>query len=160
LSTRENFAQWLSLGKFFRGWARSVLGEPGDGLLWIEDGMREYRETGGILCLPYSLAMKAEALDLADRTSEALEAIKEAEALMERSEDRWLSAELYRLRGVFLTRLGVDEVQIEDAFCKAVSTANRQKSVSLERRAEATYAEYRRQKARGLGGRGFRLPLC
>jgi hypothetical protein len=35
------------------------------------DGMREYRETGGILCLPYSLAMKAEALDLADRTSEA-----------------------------------------------------------------------------------------
>ena len=26
-------------------------------------------------------------------------------------------------------------------------------------RAEATYAEYRRQKASGSGGRGFRLPL-
>jgi hypothetical protein len=26
-------------------------------------------------------------------------------------------------------------------------------------RAEATYAEYRRQKARAAGGRGFRLPL-
>jgi hypothetical protein len=29
-----------------------------------------------------------------------------------------------------------------------------------EKRAEATYAEYRRQKASGSGGRGFRLPLC
>jgi hypothetical protein len=33
------------------------------------------------------------------------------------------------------------------------------KSVSLEKRAEATYAEYRRQKPGGSGGRGFRLPL-
>ena len=32
-------------------------------------------------------------------------------------------------------------------------------SGSLAKRAEASYAEYRRQKASGLGGRGFRLPL-
>ena len=30
---------------------------------------------------------------------------------------------------------------------------------SLEKRGEGTYAEYRRQKASGSGGRGFRLPL-
>jgi transposase len=35
-----------------------------------------------------------------------------------------------------------------------------QKSISLAKRAEATYAEYRRQKASALGGREFRLPLC
>ena len=33
-----------------------------------------------------------------------------------------------------------------------------QKSVSLAKRAEASYAEYRRQKASGSGGCGFRLP--
>jgi hypothetical protein len=38
-----------------------------------------------------------EALHLAYRTSEALEAIKGAEALVERSEDRWSCAELHRL---------------------------------------------------------------
>ena len=98
-------------------------------------------------------------MHLADRTSEALEAIKEAEALVERSEERWWCAELHRLRGVFLAALGADETQIEASFCAAISTAKEQKSVSLAKRAEATYAEYRRQKASESGGRGFRLPL-
>ena len=43
---------------------------------------------------------------------------------------------------------------------EAMRIANEQKSVSLERRAQATYAEYHRQKASGSGGRGLRLPLC
>ena len=103
--------------------------------------------------------MKAEALHLADRTSEALEAIKEAEALVERYEERRLCAELHRLRGVFLTAMGADETQIEASFGEAIRVAKEQKSVSLEKRAEATYAEYRRQKASGSEGRGFRLPL-
>ena len=109
--------------------------------------------------VPYLLALKAEALHLADRTSEALEAIREAEALVEKCEERWWCAELHRLRGVFLAALGADEAQIEASFCEAIRTAKEQKSISLATRAEATYAEYRRQKASGLGGRGFRLAL-
>jgi hypothetical protein len=46
-----------------------------------------------------------------------------------------------------------DEIEIEASFCAAISTAKEQKSVSLEKRAEATYAQYRRQKASGSGGR-------
>jgi hypothetical protein len=79
--------------------------------------------------------------------------------VVERSEQREWCAELHRLRGVFLASLGAEETQIEDSFCEAVRIAKEQKSVSLEKRAEATYAEYRRQKAGALGGRGFRLPL-
>ena len=109
--------------------------------------------------MPYWLTLKAELLHLADRSFEGLEAIKEAEALIERSGERWLYAELYLLRGVFLTATGSDKTQIEASFFQAIRTAKEQKSVSLEKRAEATYAEYRRQKASGLGGRGFRLPL-
>jgi len=116
-----------------------------------------HNRTGATLVLPYYLALKAEALYLADRTSEALEAISEAEALVERFEDRHWSAELHRLRGVFLTAMGADDLQIEASFQAAISTAREQKSVSLEKRAEATYSEYRRRKA--LGEHGFRLPL-
>ena len=79
--------------------------------------------------------------------------------MVERSEERWWSVELHRLRGVFLAALGAEETQIEASFCEAIRIAREQKSVSLGKRAEATYAEYRRQKASGLGGRGFRLPL-
>ena len=159
LSTRHNFVYWLAIGAIWRGWARSASGDTVEGVPWIEQGIRDCRATGALLSLPYFLALKAEALYLADRTSEALEAINEAKALAERFEQRWYSAELHRLRGLFLATLGADETQIEASFCEAIRIAKEQKSISLEKRAEATYAEYRRQKASASGGRGFRLPL-
>jgi hypothetical protein len=55
--------------------------------------------------------------------------------------------------------MGADDAQIQASFSAAIKTAKVQKSVSLEKRAEGTYADYRRQKASGSGGRGFRLPL-
>jgi predicted ATPase len=159
LSTRHDFVYWRARGAIYRGWARSASGDTTEGISWIEDGIGDYRATGSILTMPYLLALKAEALHLANRTSEALEAISEAEALAERFEQRWWSAELHRLRGVFLAALGADETQIEASFCKAIRTAKQQKSVSLQTRAEASYAEYRSQKGSASGGRGFRLPL-
>jgi hypothetical protein len=159
LSTRHHFAHFMALGSVLRGWARSASGATAEGVSWIENGIRDYRAIGAMVGLPYLLGIKAEALHLADRTSEALEAINEAEALAERLEQRYRSAELHRLRGVFLTALGADETQIETSFCEAIRIAKGQKSVSLEKRAEATYAEYRRQKASGSGGGGFRLAL-
>ena len=110
--------------------------------------------------VPYYLALKAEALHLADRTAEALEAVAEAESLAERFEERWWCAELHRLRGMFRTAMGASETQIEASFSAAIRTAKEQKSISLATRAKATHAEYRRQKARASGGHGFRLPLC
>ena len=159
LSTRQAFASWLPGGVVLRGWARSASGKLVEGISCIEAGIRDYQATGAVLRLPYFLALKAEALYLADRTSEALEAIREAEALAERLEIGWWYAELHRLRGVFLTAMAADETQIEASFSAAISTAREQKSISLEKRAEATYAEYRTQKASAPGGRGFRLPL-
>jgi hypothetical protein len=57
---------------------------------------------------------------------------------------------------VFLAAVGADENQIEASFCAAIGIAREQKSVSLEKRAEESYAEYCSQKARALGSRGLR----
>jgi tetratricopeptide (TPR) repeat protein len=143
-STHQTFASWLPGGVVFHGWARSASGSTAEGLSWIEDGIADWRATGSTWSVPYLLTLKAEALHLAGRASESLEAIREAEALVERSEERWCSAELQRLRGVFLAALGADEAQIDASFCEAIRIAKEQKSVSLEKRAEASYAEYRR----------------
>jgi len=160
LSTRQNFAFWLAQGAILRGWARSASGETAEGISWIEDGIRDYRVTGSIIRLPYFLDLKAEALYLTDRAPEAFEAITEAKGLVARTEERWWFAELHRLRGVCLAAMGAEETQIEASLTEAIRIAREQKSVSLAKRAETTYAEYRGQKASGLGGRGFRLPLC
>jgi hypothetical protein len=159
LSTRQNFPHWLALGTASRGWARSASGDTEEGLASIESGIGDWVATGAVLQVPYYLGLKSEALYLADRPSEALLAIDEAEALVERFEDRHWCAELHRLRGVFLTALGSDEAQIEASFREAVRTAKEQKSVSLARHAEATHAEYHRQKAGGSGRHRLRLPL-
>jgi predicted ATPase len=132
LSTRQNFAFWLAAGEIFRGWARSASGDTAEGISWIEDGIEDWRAFGTILEVPYFLALKAEALHLADRASEALEAITEADALAERSQERWWSAELHRLRGVFLAAMGGEETQIEASFQYAIRIAKEQKSVSLD----------------------------
>jgi predicted ATPase len=159
LSTRHHFANWLAIGRIYRGSARSASGNTAEGIPWIEQGIRDYRATGTVLGLPGHLACKAEAFHLADRTTEALEAINEAEALAERIEQRHWSAELHRLRAVFLTALGAEETQIEASFGEGIRIAKEQKTLSLKKRAEGTYAEYRRQKASVSGGRGFRLAL-
>jgi hypothetical protein len=159
LSTRYNLTYFLSISAIYRGWARSASGNTLEGIPWIEQGIKDFRASGVVLNLPRYLALKAETLHLADRTSEALEVINEAEALAERFEQRLYFSMLHQLRAAFLAAVGADDAQIKASFCEAIRIAKEQKSVSLEKRAEATYAEYRRQKASGSEGRGFRLPL-
>ncbi|MBV8227087.1 MAG: hypothetical protein JO232_18060, partial [Verrucomicrobia bacterium] len=159
LSTRYNLVAVLNVGVVIRGWAHSASGDTVEGISWIEQGIREYRVRGSTISLPYLLAVKAEALHLADRTSEALEAILEAGAMVEKSGVRNWHAEIHRLRGLFLAVLGAEDSKIEASFCEAIRIAKEQKSVSLQQRAQGTYAEYRRQIASGSGGRGIQLSI-
>ena len=159
LATRYNFSFWLPGATVLRGWAHTVSGDTPEGISLIEQGVEDYRATGSIAGLPMWIALKAEALYLAGRTSEALETAREAQELTERFEVGWWYAELRRLRGVFLAATGGDEPQIETSFCEAIRIARDQKAISVEKRTEASYAEYRRQKASALGGQEIRLPL-
>jgi hypothetical protein len=81
LSTRQNFAFWLAQGAVYRGWARSASGDTVEGISWIHNGIEDFQATGSALGLPFFLMLKAGALYLAERVSESLEAIREAEAL-------------------------------------------------------------------------------
>jgi serine/threonine protein kinase/tetratricopeptide (TPR) repeat protein len=160
VSTRDNFAQHLAEGSIHRGWARSASGDTAEGITLIEQGIRDFRSIGTLLSLPYYLGLKAEALYFADRTADALETLNEADKLVERSEERQWSAELRRLRGVFLTALGADENLIEASFDKAIRIARELKSLPLTTRAEASFAEYRHRKTTGSHGRRLRLRPC
>jgi len=142
-STRQNFATWQPHARILRGWLRTASGDLTLGISWIEEGIEAYR-TAAILALPFFLSLKARALHLAGRASEALELIDEAKAVVERSEARMWCAELHRLRGVFLAAIGANETHIEASFCAAIRTAKEQKSISLAKRAEESYAGYQK----------------
>ena len=59
---------------------------------------------------------------------------------------------------MLLTSIGGSDEQVEAAFGEAVYLAKQQESISLLKRAEASYAEYRRYKAGAGTGDGVRLP--
>jgi predicted ATPase len=158
LSTRHNFTYYLTVGAIHRGWARAAAGHAAEGISWLEHGIEDYRASGSIIGLSFYLTRKAEALHLANRTSEALDSIDEAEALVEKYETRWWSVELHRLRSVFLAATGADESYIETSFQAAIRAAKEQKSISLANRAKATYAEYLLRKESALRWE-FRFPL-
>ena len=143
LSTRHNFAFFRSGAAILRGWAQSALGNTTQGVLSIEHGVEAWRGNGMVIDLSLWLALKAEALHLAGLTFKALETLTEAEEVIQRSEERYWSAELHRLRGVFLAAIGNDQIQIEASFRAAIKTAQEQKSISLVRRAKESYAEWR-----------------
>jgi hypothetical protein len=159
LSTRHGFALWLAGAEVLSGWARSALDDTTEGISWIDRGIQDMRAIGVIRGVPGCLLLKAEALDLADRSREALVAIEEAVALAEKFEERWCCAELHRLRGVFLASVRADEAEVETSIHAAVDLAKEQKSLSLQKRAEETYAEYWRQKTTAVGGQAVRLVL-
>jgi hypothetical protein len=69
-------AHRLAVGTILRGRARSASGDAGQGISLIEDGIGDHRANGALLGLTCCLALKAEALHLMNRTSEALEAMQ------------------------------------------------------------------------------------
>jgi hypothetical protein len=101
--------------------------------------------------MSYFFSLKAEILHLENHAPEALQALREAEAFVESTGGRYVCSDLHRLRGIFLTAAGGEDIQINTSFCEAVRTAEQQKSVSLQKRAEASYDEFRHGKASTSG---------
>src|SRR4029077_1120010 len=97
----------LPQGEVLRGWARSTSGDTAEGISRIEDAIRAFRANGSILGEPLLLALKAEALFLADCASEALDTVKEALAPAERFEQRFVLSRLHRLSAMYFSRLWV-----------------------------------------------------
>jgi tetratricopeptide (TPR) repeat protein len=149
LSTRHNFAFFRSGAAILRGWAQSAMGDTTRGVSSIERGIEAWRANGVIIDLSLWLALKAESLYRAGLTIKALEVLTEAEALTQRSEERYWCAELHRLRAVFLSAIASNQIQIEASFHAAIKTAQEQKSISLVRRAKESYAEWRTQIKKG-----------
>jgi hypothetical protein len=92
LSTPQNFALWLARGTVLRGWACSASGDTVD--QERNKGLAGKRCDVGFAIL---FGVKGGSFVLADRTSEALQTIKEAESLAATSGEHWGDAELHRL---------------------------------------------------------------
>src|SRR5207249_4856377 len=91
----------------------------------------------------YFFGLLAEALGRDGQIEEALRALAEGLALMDRTGEAFHGAELHRIRGELLLRGKVDEAtgrEAEDCFRRALALAGRQQAKSLELRAAMSLA--------------------
>jgi len=123
-----------------RGWAVAVRDDVDLGLAEMEEAAAQIAATGARMLNNVFHGLKADALLLADRPTDALVSADEALRLVERSGERWFEAELHRLRGRALLTLDADDPAGEDAIRTALAIATAQGSLTFAARAEAELA--------------------
>jgi class 3 adenylate cyclase len=152
LAHEHGFAQWLGYGTSLQGWAlveRAALSgtrEQGEaGLGQLREGMAAVRATGAELWVPVFLGALAEGYRQGGQAEEGLEAIAEALAIVEKNDERFYEAELWRIKGTltFQSQVSSRKSQVEEAeacFLKASAIAQKQQAKSLELRAVMSLA--------------------
>jgi class 3 adenylate cyclase/predicted ATPase len=159
LSTEHGFPHSLSQGTMLQGWALAQQGQTKEGIVQIRQGLVAHQATGAELGRTAFLALLAEAYGKAEQTQEGLNVAAEALALIGKNGERYVEAELYRLKGQLtlrqfqvsgfkfqvtnpqpLTSNPQVEAEAEACFHKAIEIARRQSAKSLELRAVMSLA--------------------
>jgi predicted ATPase len=135
LCTAHGFTFCLALATVLHGWALAELNQHQVGIAQIKQGIEAWQATGAQLFRPHLLALLAESYGKAGRPEEGLHALMEAITAAQKSGKRFYAAELYRLKGMLLMRLGQSAEEVEQCFHQALEIARNQQARSLELRA-------------------------
>ncbi|HEV8714947.1 MAG TPA: hypothetical protein VGX03_19220 [Candidatus Binatia bacterium] len=147
VSTEQGFAFYIAYGTILRGWALVKQGQGEEGITQMRQGLASFRATGSELQRPYLLALLAEACGKVRQTEEGLTALAEALEVVNKTEERFYEAELYRLKGTLTLQSQVSspksqvEKEAEECFWKAIEIARRQSAKSLELRAVTSLSQ-------------------
>jgi predicted ATPase len=157
LATEQGLPFWLAAGESCRGWLLAEQGQAEEGIMRIRQGLAAYRATGAEVhwCIQSPVAL-AEVCVKVGRTEEGLSVLAEAMNFMNSHEERWLEAELYRLKGeltlqqwkVESPKSKVKKQEAEECFLKAIAIAKKQQAKSLELRAVMSLARLWQQQGK------------
>jgi len=149
VAAEQGFPQWGALGSIYRGWVRVKNGDVTEGISLLHNGSVAYRATGAALGTPFLLALLAGAYEIVGQIEEAEALVDEALQTVDRTGERWFTAELNRHKGQLLLSQG-DPEAADGLYWKALSTAREQQAKMWELRAAVSLAQLRRPEAREL----------
>jgi serine phosphatase RsbU (regulator of sigma subunit) len=140
IAKEQGFLFWQASGTLYVAAGLLLQGRLEEGLRLLRKGLEAYRGTGAQLALPYYLSILADSCTQTGRFAEAHEALDEALTLVEKNDERFQEAELYRLKGELLLAELHDQTVAEENFRLAVETGRRQQSKAWELRATTSLA--------------------
>jgi predicted ATPase len=142
LCTEQGIApQYLATAGIVRGWAEVHETRAMQGIAEIRHALDQLEAMRVHQRRSYYLAILAETYGSVGEPEQGLGALTKAEAFMEETGEGLWKAEIHRVRGELLLRRSSEgHGQAEACFRKALNTARRQESRSLELRAAASLA--------------------
>jgi hypothetical protein len=159
LSTRHALPSWGALGRMFRGVIVIGHGDISSGLSLLRAGFDEF---GGAMADWISVMFLGElaaGLGRAGQTADGLIAVAQAIERAERTEARWLSAELLRVKGELLLLQRADGAAAEAQFRQALDWARQQGTLSLELRTATTLARVLRDQGHSTDATALLQPV-
>jgi len=136
----RGLAMVVAVGQIMHGAARAMLNPSDEALAEIRSALAAYRATGARFQSTLHLILLAQALSTCGRYDEGLSALREAEALVEETGERYLDAEIHRLQGNLLLAQGDNTAAVEACYAKALAVSRTQDSRALELRAACDLA--------------------
>jgi predicted ATPase len=164
LCTEHGFTYYLAWATILRGWALTVQGADrahGDAIEQLRQGFADLLATGAGIRETYYRALLAEAAGCRGKSEAGQQLLAEAFAAVQRTEERYWEAELYRLQGDLP---GQDAARsqregIEASFLRALAVARGQQSKSLELRAAMSLSRLWQDQAKRDEARALLLPV-
>ena len=145
LASEQGFPYFHAAGTYLRGWALAEQGQVEEGIADMLEGQRIWQESGirqlGQVSLPL-----VEAYGKLGRVADGLAVLSQAEAELDKSNEKWWQAELLRIRGELLlaSKDGADQngQEITACFEDAIRIARGQQAKSLELRSATRLAAF------------------
>jgi predicted ATPase len=158
LAADQGFSEWLAIGTILRGWALAMQSQEAEGMAQIRQGLGALGAKGGEVQRPYWLALLAEAYGTVGQHKAGCSVLAEALAVVDKTDERFYEAELYRLKGELTLqaeghslRPGVvtpfstiPQPYVEEAeicFQQSLAIARRQQAKAWELRAAMSLAQ-------------------
>jgi predicted ATPase len=133
-------------------------GDVAAGISLLRSGQDAFCATGAKLLLPHYMGLLATACEIAGRIEEAISLPDDALQIVEWTGERWLEADLHRLKGQVLLRQGRSEAA-EELYCRALDIAKEQEAKLWELRAAVSLGRLRRDQGRRAEARDLLAPI-
>jgi class 3 adenylate cyclase/predicted ATPase len=158
LARRHDYKFWLGHAAVSHSWAVAAQGRQ-QGIDAIRRGIDAYRATGAELEGPIWAAMLADALLRHRRIEEALAVLVDAITKTSTTGVRLHLAELHRLKGAALVKLGGSPEELQASLQRAIDVAHEQCAKSLKLRAATSMARIWRDQGKPLQARELLAPI-
>jgi predicted ATPase len=160
LASEHGFSAWSANATMLHGWAVAGDGAAEAGIAQLGQGLAALEAMGVRQHTPSFLGLLAGLHIELENPVEAVRLLDEALARVDRLDERWFEAELYRLKGEALLSLPQsDHARAKTCFAKALEVARGQQAKLWELRAATSLARLRTKAGECAEARDLLAPI-